>query len=1057
MGVKVAPSVTQNFGERAFSCHRNAFPFLDDITVRSEDDRRHLKKDLPLFLAISSYYGLLLKGSKADLMVSKTRVLGFDVSPSSISLSKEKEEKIRSLEFPSDKKGMISALAFFSYFLGVSPKLSEYLAPLRRFGELNTRFTPTEKDREVFEMAKTHLLDPCVGALRFPSAKAEDRVFLFTDASKAAFGAILTQMQPPIDDPGGKKHLTVIGVYSATIPRSQQTQAIWVLELISLYNACRKWASFLLSRSFIIVSDNSTVLNWSNLTLLPADLARKVLRLQSFNYKVLYVSTTMNPADIISRQCKADHLGVYPRFLHSKIVNSEGKSIPVEKLFSAEKQAQMETEFVSRRQALVRPVSPSELKETLKEEEEKEEEEQPDVGQKYMNTAVSEVNVEPVEQYAGPQTVAAVYASVAVVSMDDDDMEAGRSDLVDEEITEDVMKTVEIPNIEPMQQKKVRTWQKDGIVAEMKTIVQTNRPTPSKLEALALPPQLRAFWTHRSLFVIKDDVLWRGWTNAEGEVMPLIVVSDVALKNLMREAHEIGGIVAHQGARKLFQYLAGKFWTFQMRRQIGQYVSSCPTCTLANHPRTKPEKHGERIALQPNQVVEADFVGPLNLGGPEKYLFLMVDSHTRYAVGIATKTSTDEDVLKGLNHFRRVQCGLPQKLQVDGALLQKHSKTLAYLKAHNVSILHGLPRISRCQGKVERLNGSILRLLLKLQIASPKASIPDLLQESLMIYNSSPHSSLPLSYAPRDLHFVKAGGSLIDVTKRQPPESASSARKLASEASRLAWQHELQTYLRKKQYRSPTDFAAKLRVGDYVLRKRTSFPTGASAKACYKTVANAYEIETKLATNAFRVKSIIDNTTMVLPGDHLLLARYHTRDTLRKLVEEMKILMARSNNQGEPRMTRKSSRLLAENRGVAETPTDPSGIDRGVARKTSRSLAANRGVAETPTDSPEVDRGVLRKSSRLLAANRGVAKMPIDPSEVDHGVAPNPSNSSIADRGVAMGSSKPSIKKREVAKTSRELAKDRGSKPKKPEVTSSGEQIARRSPRLAAKRRVTRR
>ena len=110
---------------------------------------------------------------------------------------------------------------------------------------------------------------------------------------------------------------------------------------------------------------------------------------------------------------------------------------------------------------------------------------------------------------------------------------------------------------------------------------------------------------------------------------------------------------------------------------------------------------------------------------------------------------------------------------------------------------------------------------------------------------------------------MKAGGSLIDVTKRQPPESASSARKLANEASRLAWQHELQTYLRKKQYRSPTDFAAKLRVGDYVLRKRTSFPTGASAKACYKTVANAYQIETKLATNAFRVKSIIDDTTMV--------------------------------------------------------------------------------------------------------------------------------------------------------------------------------------------------
>ena len=70
-------------------------------------------------------------------------------------------------------------------------------------------------------------------------------------------------------------------------------------------------------------------------------------------------------------------------------------------------------------------------------------------------------------------------------------------------------------------------------------------------------------------------------------------------------------------------------------------------------------------------------------------------------------------------------------------------------------------------------------------------------------------------------------------------------------------------------------------------------------------------------------------------------------------------------------------------------------------------LVANRGIAEAPTKPSGADCGVAQRMSRLLGANHGVAEAPTEPM------------------GAAMA--------------------------KKPEMASSSKQIARRSPRPAAK------
>jgi hypothetical protein len=53
-----------------------------------------IEKDLPLTLAICSYYNIFLSGKKSEILVDSIRILGKEVAEGLIELSPEMEIKI---------------------------------------------------------------------------------------------------------------------------------------------------------------------------------------------------------------------------------------------------------------------------------------------------------------------------------------------------------------------------------------------------------------------------------------------------------------------------------------------------------------------------------------------------------------------------------------------------------------------------------------------------------------------------------------------------------------------------------------------------------------------------------------------------------------------------------------------------------------------------------------------------------------------------------------------------------------------------------------------------
>ena len=115
-GNKLMPSVCQKFSATAFESVDHTTPFIDDFTCKSIDEESHLSVDVPETLAICSFYNILLRPGKTDLMRPTARVLGYQIAEQSISICNEKKDKIIGLVPPTNhliKENTLKKCLFF--------------------------------------------------------------------------------------------------------------------------------------------------------------------------------------------------------------------------------------------------------------------------------------------------------------------------------------------------------------------------------------------------------------------------------------------------------------------------------------------------------------------------------------------------------------------------------------------------------------------------------------------------------------------------------------------------------------------------------------------------------------------------------------------------------------------------------------------------------------------------------------------------------------------------------------------------------------------------------
>ena len=855
------------------------FCFVDDITVASKDQKTHVREDLAKALAICSKYNLLLSPKKVDLCRPDIRVLGYQLSQGAKSLSDEKKKKIKEMEFPRDKKEAVSKAAFFSYFIPVAPLLSQKLAHLRRLGHPKVRFNPQPGDKKEFEALKDYLLDDTVGAIRTMSNDPDALTLIWTDASSVSISGIITQALYPLPssklDPS-KRYLHIVACWSRRIEDTWSSYPVWILELCALEETTRKYDYYLSGRSFFSITDSTTVRRWSSLDLIPKDLVRRVMRLQKYNFKLLFIETRLNISDFLTRT-STDQKPVckYERFLQNRIYTPNGENIPWCNLFS-EKYAQEANEFFTRKrnQEMAHAIDPSRV---VVEDKQRARTEAKELGR------VLEI-VAPEEKLKNGK----VAEMIAAYTLNDELVNQGYDEPTDDpELDYDLVANFQLERFTGRKLDNVKTLQNDPIIEEIKSILINNKKI-EKTEALAKDKSVQSFLRNRSLFKINEDgILMRLWHGADGKLTALIVVGEDKMKTLIKDTHSgISSPNRHAGKRRTFMCLIKRYYSFSLRKLLDKLLVQCPTCQLNKHKRGMSTKTGDKLALEPNESAEID-VCQISGGLNSKFVYLYVDEFSRFLISKCISSCADEEILAALIDTRDKLCGFPRRLQMDNAIAKPGSKSHRFLEEQGVEISHGLPYTSRSQAKVERAINTYMRIYSSLQTDNPSWSFTRLVAESAFVYNSTNSTILGNgAYSPKNVHFAKAPTNFLHHLGDQPVDSTPTV-KAARVVGELVRFHDVRNHLKRTKRTSPTDFTRLLRPGDLCMKKRTVFPANAPRKYCYKINFEIWKMKSRVATNSYRMINLKTGHEMIIAGDILVKLNHLNDDEALALCDEM--------------------------------------------------------------------------------------------------------------------------------------------------------------------------
>ena len=922
MGCKVSPAIAQAMADMMFKHHKNVRCYLDDFTTFSNNIEEHFGH-FEHTLGVCSYYGILLSPQKAHVFTPTMRSLGYQVANKENSMCEEKLEKIRSLTMPTNRKELISVLAFLNFFSRILPRLSEFTAPLRRLARPSVRFKPDSSHVEAFEKARALLLDSTVCVLRTPSQDVNDLIYVFTDSSASSLGSIITQVQP--DSPeSSNKNLYLIGTFSSVIPEVWESYPIFLLELLSLSETCKKWKWLLAGRHFVVSTDNSTVKDWCCLDKVPKDLARKIIALQEFQFFCVFLESRLNPSDLFSRVSLPDlekNRGCYERFLSGRVVNARGIQIPLEKLFSERRAASLAKFFEkARKQQMVRALDREDIEKQRAKAEEYLKDGEWEEDELTCIDLEDDMKVDMQEYSSKTELQAAVNAisgrdvtfnDVTVYAMDLDDlgMEEGR---ISEEMDlpcDDLPSTMDLPRYEDDELERIRGYQRDDETIEfMLKYVKGEIEQPNKMKVLTLSPAIQDCLRHRSSFRVNDQgVLLRIWLDERGDMKPLVMIGERQFDVLLAETHSFDPKkgnrtnISHQGINRSFSCLKQVFYLPKMKKKIVKFITSCAECQLNNHVnQAKADPDGSHISFEPLDLQIIDYLGPLRgwagmTGGAPRYVCFILDSATRFLITFSTPDVSDKSTFEALLNAREKCCGFPRKISSDNAIFREHSASKKFLEESGVSIMHGKAYTSKDQCKVERVIGSLTRTICKLHSQTPSASFNRILMEATLSHNCSLNAHTKKS--PRELFFVRSSSNFLNTTPkdvRPASQALKSAVELARARQKDSLLDEVRQFVRRSELMSATQFSKRLKVGQLCLKRRTSYPMGSIRKIAHKLSIDCFKVIDRVATNTYRVESIIDKDIYIYPGDLLIPLRHHDEDEARKLVGDMQDVVRRN-------------------------------------------------------------------------------------------------------------------------------------------------------------------
>lgn len=289
-GISCAPEIFQKTMETILAGLEGIIVYLDDVVVfgssREEHDLRleQLQKRL-------DEYGVLLNNQKCVYGVPEIEFLGHVLNEKGIRPTEDRMASVKGFREPRNVPELRSFLGLVTYISRFVPNLAAKTEPLRQLLRTGRVFRWNQEHRVAFENIKAAVSD--IGYLGFFNKTG--KIKLITDASPEGLGAVLLQ-----ENHEGKSQIIAFGSKALTDLERKYFQT--EREALAIVWAVEKFKLYLLGVKFQLITDCNALKFLFNPRSRPCPrIERWVLRLQAYDYEIVYEPGVSSIADTLSR------------------------------------------------------------------------------------------------------------------------------------------------------------------------------------------------------------------------------------------------------------------------------------------------------------------------------------------------------------------------------------------------------------------------------------------------------------------------------------------------------------------------------------------------------------------------------------------------------------------------------------------------------------------------------------------------------------------------------------------------------------------------------------